>query len=138
MDMRPLFHARLPMPPCANNAYINVRGRGRVLSSLARAWKENARLHLLAEHAVDTSAWPVRLCAVLTFEAPDWECKNGNPRRTDLDGRLKLPIDAVAEAVLEGHDERIYELTSRKIQCRRPSCVVELWPAASHVLLPPG
>lgn len=133
--MTPLFVVRLPMPPSTNNAYVNLR-RGRALSSEAKRWKETAYILCLAAlKGRRTISEPDKLLAILTFEAPDWECKNGRHRKVDLDGKLKLPIDAVAEACLEGEDERIYQITSRKVRAPASACVVELWPMPESVIV---
>jgi len=45
----------------------------------------------------------------------DWNYKNGEPRRVDIDNRLKFLIDSVFKA-LDLDDKMIYEIYARKEQ----------------------
>jgi crossover junction endodeoxyribonuclease RusA len=78
----------LPLPPSANNLFINLRGGGRALAPKYRAWREAA----VATIAVTVGGARVAGPYALRIEA-------GRPdkRRRDLDGLLKGISDALVK-----------------------------------------
>ena len=97
------FQIVLPLPPGVNNQYVSV-GRRRVLSAPAKAFNRNVakliaaqrttgRLSTATERALADSLLGVYL--VYFFETP---------HRRDLDGGLKICLDALARTM--GFDDR--------------------------------
>jgi crossover junction endodeoxyribonuclease RusA len=115
----------LPLPPSVNNQYVTV-GRRRVLSAPARAFnsdvaksvealRASGQLQLDSERAlVDIS---LSLSLTFYFETP---------RKRDLDGGLKITLDALSRAL--GFDDRdVVDLhLAKKIDPLRPRVEVEL------------
>lgn len=90
------------MPPSLNNAYATVTIKGvprRVLSNVARSWKESATLIIRTQCRIAGFSIEPRQCfaLVITLQAP-------NMLQWDLDGKSKLLIDALCEAL--GIDDR--------------------------------
>lgn len=115
----------LPLPPGVNNQYVTV-GRRRVLSREAQAFKKDvaklidrARLDgtmtTQAEFALKDSV----LGCYLTFFFE-------SPRRRDLDGGLKIALDALASAI--GFDDRdVVDLhLTKRIDPLRPRLEVQV------------
>lgn len=115
----------LPLPPGVNNQYVTV-GRRRVLSKPARAFKQDVAKQIermrisgsltrRAEAAIIGSLLGVYL--TFYFETP---------RRRDLDGGLKIALDAMAAAI--GFDDRdVVDLhLSKQIDPLRPRLEVQL------------
>jgi crossover junction endodeoxyribonuclease RusA len=102
----------LPLPPGVNNQYVTV-GRRRVLSRAAKAFHKDAALVLRAcrEHPDTDEDWlaglrgqPLACDLLFYFETP---------YRRDLDGGLKIALDAVCTGL--GLDDRyIVNLTLAK------------------------
>lgn len=90
------------MPPTTNHAYVNVRGRGRILSSEARAFKDAASW--AAYKARKASGWNyvkgTRLSLSLTLHF-------ARAGKRDLSNRVKLIEDALAEAL--GFDDSLID-----------------------------
>lgn len=116
---------RLPLPPSVNNQYATV-GKRRVLNAEARAFKrdvgkiiERARLDgVIGEPAVQELEGSF-LGVYLTFFFE-------TPKRRDLDGGLKIALDAICNAL--GLDDRMVvdlHLTKR-IDPLHPRLEVEL------------
>lgn len=85
----------LPWPPSVNAAYRSVRmGRGvRVLLSRAgREFKDSAALELLAQRVPSFGAQ--RVSVAVSLFPPD-------RRRSDIDNRAKLLIDALMPSVID-------------------------------------
>ena len=115
----------LPLPPSVNNQYVTV-GRRRVLSAAARAFnndvakslealRASGRLPCESERALaDTS-----LSVALTYYFE-------TPRKRDLDGGLKITLDALSRAL--GFDDRdVVDLhLAKKIDPLHPRVEVEL------------
>lgn len=115
----------LPLPPGVNNQYVTV-GRRRVLSKEAKAFKRNVAKHvdqLRSRGVISPRAEVVLgeslLGAYLTFYFE-------TPRRRDLDGGLKIALDALASAI--GFDDRdIVDLhLTKQIDPLRPRLEVQL------------
>ncbi|HEX2282591.1 MAG TPA: RusA family crossover junction endodeoxyribonuclease [Thermomicrobiales bacterium] len=119
------FQIVLPLPPGVNNQYVSV-GRRRVLSASARtfnrdvakliaAQRTSGQLSPATEHALTSSLLGIYL--VYFFETP---------HRRDLDGGLKICLDALARTI--GFDDRaVVDLhLSKKIDPLRPRVEVEI------------
>ena len=119
------FQIVLPLPPGVNNQYVSV-GRRRVLSASAKtfnrdvakliaAQRSSGRLSTTTERALAEALLGVYL--VYFFETP---------HRRDLDGGLKICLDALARTI--GFDDRaVVDLhLSKKIDPLRPRVEVEI------------
>ena len=119
------FQIVLPLPPGVNNQYMSV-GRRRVLSAAAKTFnrdvakliaaeRTNGRLSTATERALADALLGVYL--VYFFETP---------HRRDLDGGLKICLDALARTI--GFDDRaVVDLhLSKKIDPLRPRVEVEI------------
>ncbi len=115
----------LPLPPGVNNQYLTV-GRRRVLSPAAKAFHrdaakavERARRSGAVAAGVETALGGSLLGVYLTFFFP-------TPYRRDLDGGLKIALDALGRAL--GFDDRaVVDLhLAKKIDPLRPRLEVEL------------
>ena len=119
----------LPLPPSVNNQYVTV-GRRRVLSRDAKAFRKDAGVvidRMLTEGTI-SEAWleslrgqPLACDLIFFFETPF---------KRDLDGGLKISLDAVCERL--GLDDRyVVSLTlAKQLDPLRPRVEIELGPAA--------
>lgn len=109
------------IPPSTNNAYVNS-SRGRVLSAVARAFK-------------DATGWQ----ALILARQLRWRYQQGHrigikidlyfkdDRRRDIDNCAKLVIDAIAQAL--GFDDCIVDdlhIRRRPPDKQNPRCVVKV------------
>ena len=115
----------LPLPPGVNNQYVSV-GKRRVLSAPAQSFKRDVA-KLLARARTDGSL------AVATERALRdallgvyLEFFFATPMRRDLDGGLKIALDALAEGI--GFDDRaVVDLhLTKRIDPLRPRLEVEI------------
>jgi len=119
------FQIVLPLPPGVNNQYVSV-GRRRVLSAPAKtfnrdvakliaAQRTSSQLSTATEQALSHSLLGIYL--VYFFQTP---------HRRDLDGGLKICLDALARTI--GFDDRaVVDLhLSKKIDPLRPRVEVEI------------
>lgn len=115
----------LPLPPGVNNQYVTV-GRRRVLSKPARTFKQDVakqieRLRISGElgRQAEAALAGSLLGVYLTFYFE-------TPRRRDLDGGLKIALDALATAI--GFDDRdVVDLhLTKQIDPLRPRLEVQL------------
>jgi crossover junction endodeoxyribonuclease RusA len=119
------FQIVLPLPPGVNNQYVSV-GRRRVLSAPAKtfnrdvakliaAQRSSGRLSTATERALADS--PLGVYLVYFFETP---------HRRDLDGGLKICLDALARTI--GFDDRavVDHHHSNRIDPLRPRVEVEI------------
>ena len=115
----------LPLPPGVNNQYVTV-GRRRVLSAPARAYKKDVDKAVAALRAQGAlrpdqdrlfAASLLGVYLVYYFETP---------MKRDLDGGLKITLDALASAI--GFDDRsIVDLhLSKRIDPLHPRVEVEI------------
>lgn len=115
----------LPLPPGVNNQYLTV-GRRRVLSKPAQTFNhdvakavERARRDGIVSPAVEAALREALLGVYLTFFFE-------TPMRRDLDGGLKIALDALARA-LAFDDRAVVDLhLSKRIDPLRPRLEVEL------------
>ncbi len=90
------------LPPTSNHAYgvaVNRKGKGFIyLTAEGKAWKAGAQLAVQAANSQPEGFWKDKqLCVSLTFF--------GKSALTyDIDGRVKLTLDAVADGL--GFDDR--------------------------------
>ena len=118
----------LPLPPGVNNQYVTV-GRRRVLSGEAKAFRKNTRVIItrLIEQGTIGEEWleelrgqPFACDLAFYFETPF---------KRDLDGGLKIALDALCDCL--GLDDRYaVSLTLQKrLDPLRPRVEIELGPA---------
>jgi crossover junction endodeoxyribonuclease RusA len=120
-----VFRIVLPLPPGVNNQYVTV-GRRRVLSAPARAFsrdvakliaalRSSGQLSTAVERSLANSLLGIYL--VYFFETP---------RKRDLDGGLKITLDALGRAL--GFDDRdVVDLhLSKRIDPLHPRVEVEI------------
>jgi crossover junction endodeoxyribonuclease RusA len=115
----------LPMPPGVNNQYVTV-GRRRVLSKPAQAFNrdvsttvDRARREGAVSPAIAAALRDALLGIYLTFYFE-------TPMRRDLDGGLKIALDALARA-LDFDDRAVVDLhLSKRIDPLRPRLEVEI------------
>jgi len=89
---------------------INHLSRSVRLTDQAALWKTRTIPFVKACRWPDE--WLLKL--TLVYESSKWLCKNGKLRRVDLDGFLKLTIDAMFSK-WGWDDSRLVEITSSKI-----------------------
>lgn len=115
----------LPLPPSVNNQYLTV-GRRRVLSKPAQAFNrdvakrvEHARRDGLVTPAIEAAFGDALLGVYLTFYFE-------TPMRRDLDGGLKIALDALCRAL--GLDDRaVVDLhLTKRIDPLHPRLEIEL------------
>ncbi|MDP9469399.1 MAG: RusA family crossover junction endodeoxyribonuclease [Chloroflexota bacterium] len=115
----------LPLPPGVNNQYVTV-GRRRVLSKPAQAFKrdtakeiDRARRDGVVTPAAEAALRDALLGVYLTFYFE-------TPMRRDLDGGLKIALDALCSAL--GLDDRaVVDLhLTKRIDPLRPRVEIEL------------
>ncbi len=115
----------LPLPPGVNNQYLTV-GRKRVLSAPAKAFHrdvvklvEGQRRAGVVTPAIERALGDALLGVYLTFFF-------ATPHKRDLDGGLKITLDALGRAL--GFDDRaVVDLhLTKKIDPLRPRLEVEI------------
>lgn len=109
----------LPMPPSLNNAYVNVRGRGRVKSAAFKAWITEAGWEIKLQwpplpkgKVIFTGPIPVKVD--IAFEKPK--------RRSDLDNRAKPLLDLLTAMYVWSDDSQAHDLRLRWADVK--GCVV--------------
>ncbi len=118
----------LPLPPSINNQYVTA-GRRRVLSKEAKAFHRDAGavLRSMLQDGSISEEWltsireqPLACDLVFYFETPF---------KRDLDGGLKIALDAVCE-ILGLDDRYVVSLTlEKRIDPLHPRLELELGPA---------
>lgn len=116
----------LPVPPSVNAQYVVVGKRKRVLSKVARAWKNDAtkRLNLLRDRSeispVEERALQKNLLGVyMTFYFT-------TPMRRDVDGGVKITLDTIA-TVLGFDDRNVVDMhLTKQIDPLNPRVEVEI------------
>ncbi|MFQ5612142.1 MAG: RusA family crossover junction endodeoxyribonuclease [Anaerolineae bacterium] len=115
----------LPLPPSINAQYTRV-GNRRVLSKEHRAFKKTvaSRIHRLRVDEVISDAFIAALQAGYIGFFMDFYFET--PLRRDLDGGLKITLDAVLEA-MGLNDNRVVDIhLLKRMDPRRPRVEVEL------------
>ncbi len=115
----------LPLPPGVNNQYVTV-GRRRVLSTTAQAFNRDvakivtrARTAGLITPGIEAAFKDTLLGVYLTFYFE-------TPNRRDLDGGLKIALDALCRA-LDLDDRAVVDLhLTKRIDPLHPHLEVEL------------
>ena len=115
----------LPLPPSVNNQYVTV-GRRRVLSAPARAFNSNVAKSVEALRASGQLSWESERALADTSLSVTLMYYFETPRKRDLDGGLKITLDALSRAL--GFDDRdVVDLhLAKKIDPLRPRVEVEL------------
>jgi crossover junction endodeoxyribonuclease RusA len=109
VEMTPSLSVRLPLPPSSNNCYVNVAGKGRVLTSEARNWQMAATA--LTRAALREQGPPPLPPLVISMFVyfPN--------RRRDVSNAIKLAEDAVCGALAINdryvHEIHVYRLLSK-------------------------
>lgn len=115
----------LPLPPSVNQQYATVNGR-RVLSATARRFRRDVAA--LMRTQASSPRWPTRWLATLPNQplACDLVFYFTTPFQRDLDGGLKIALDAVLEA-LDLDDRYVVALTlEKRIDPLKPRLELEL------------
>lgn len=115
----------LPLPPGVNNQYVTV-GKRRLLSKPARTFKNDVKKLLLRQRetnkitaAQERAIASSHLGVYLTFYFE-------TPMRRDLDGGLKIALDAMGDG-LDFDDRNVVDIhLIKKIDPSRPRLEVEL------------
>lgn len=113
--MKPIKATLDGLPPTTNHLYVNVPGKGRVLSAAARTYKAETlkalRLFYSRPHKLPLTPQYLAVEVVLYGQ---WLNKgDGLPKKTDADGRLKALLDCLSEWL--GVDDRwFFDVTVRK------------------------
>ena len=111
----------LPLPPGVNNQYATVNGR-RILSAEARRWRRVAEQQIGALEIDD----PFRLILRDGYLAVFFDFYFETPLKRDLDGGLKIALDAIC-AALDIDDRRVVDIhLVKRIDPLRPHVAVEL------------
>src|SRR4051812_40067226 len=115
----------LPLPPSVNNQYVTV-GRRRVLSAAARAFNSDAAKSVEALRANGRLPWETERALADTSLSVALTYYFETPRKRDLDGGLKITLDALSRAL--GFDDRdIVDLhLTKKIDPLHPRVEVEV------------
>ncbi len=104
----PTLQLTTSLPPGINTQYATVDGR-RILSEVARKWKKEVakQVELLEDKEILTEKVKRELqqCYLSFF----LEFFFTSPHRRDLDGGLKIALDAICEA-LEVNDNRVVDI----------------------------
>jgi Holliday junction resolvase RusA-like endonuclease len=79
----------LPMPPTTNNLFLNVRGRGRIVSPDYQSWKESVMPHL--ESLTPIEEYPVSITLTIVW-GKGWRSNS------DVANREKATTDALVAA----------------------------------------
>lgn len=109
------FTVDLPVPPPANNAFLNVRGRGRVLSPKYRAWRQEAVVSIFAQvPAALRIGGPVVVYIALPIKM-----------RGDVDGRIKGLLDALVDSRRIDDDRHVISVTASKTH-DKPTALVRV------------
>jgi crossover junction endodeoxyribonuclease RusA len=137
----PTLRLSLPLPPSVNQQYATVNGR-RVLSAPSRRFRRDVSAYMRTQAA--GPRWPGRWLSTLPGQplVCDLAFYFTTPFQRDLDGGLKIALDAVLEA-LELDDRYIVALTlEKRIDPLHPRLELELGVASDwqfdqqYVILP--
>ncbi len=121
----PSLQLSLTLPPSINSQYSTVNGR-RVLSQEARKWKREVerKIELLENEGVLTERTKTSFARCYLSVFLDFYFTS--PHKRDLDGGLKITLDAICEA-LELNDNRVVDIhLIKKIDPLHPRLEVSL------------
>jgi crossover junction endodeoxyribonuclease RusA len=104
----PIVYLELPLPPGINTQYATVEGK-RVLSETARKWKRQVERYIGLLEEQNTITDEVLSTLGRQHLSVFMEFFFSSPHRRDLDGGLKIALDAVCEA-LNLNDNRVVEI----------------------------
>jgi len=103
----------LPLPPSANNMFVNLRGGGRAKSKAYKAWRDEARYHVLvAWRAAGKPQWPKRepmqISIRLGLQGRNRDASNCIKAIEDvLVAELPIPDDCYNDRLVIERDETI-------------------------------
>lgn len=119
------FRVVLPLPPGVNNQYVSV-GRRRVLSASARTFNRNVAKSIAALRTSGQLASSTEHAFAGSLLGIYLEYYFETPHRRDLDGGLKITLDALGREL--GFDDRaVVDLhLSKKIDPLHPRVEVEV------------
>ena len=104
----PILNITLPLPPGINSQYATVEGR-RVLSESARKWKCQVKQKIEALETSEVLSESLIAELKRSYLSVFMEFYFPTPHRRDLDGGLKIALDALSES-LGLNDNRVVEI----------------------------
>ncbi len=126
MTLEPVsLRLTLPLPPGVNNQYVTV-GNRRALSKTARAFKQEVKALLLRHREKNRITTAQERALASSYIGVYLTFYFETPMRRDLDGGLKIALDAMASGL--GFDDRkVVDIhLTKRIDPLRPRLEVEL------------
>ena len=118
--VRGAIHAEIPgLPVSLWRAYRNRKGGGKCLSAEARAWRDEAALHLARYRPKRPISGRVRLEITLT---------SPGARRWDVENRVKVLSDLLTRMAFWGDDSQVWELVVTRKEGRPERTEVTIAP----------
>ena len=119
------FQIVLPLPPGVNNQYVTV-GRRRVLSATAKTFNRDVGKLIAAQRTSGQLSTAIQQALAGSLLGVYLVYFFQTPHRRDLDGGLKICLDALARTI--GFDDRaVVDLhLSKKIDPLRPRVEVDI------------
>lgn len=115
----------LPMPPGVNNQYVTA-GKRRVLSKPARSFKNEVKALLLRHRERNRITAAQERAIASSYIGVYMTFFFETPMRRDLDGGLKIALDAIASG-LDFDDRKVVDIhLTKRIDPLRPRLEVEL------------
>ena len=109
----------IPYPPSTNTLFRNVPGRGRVKTARYKTWMRAAKNEIMAQRA-GLGPFPIACPVDFTLEI------SLERKGSDLDNRLKAPIDALVAAGILQDDKFIARLSAAWSNMPKSMARVEL------------
>ena len=113
----------LSYPTRINALYANAPGGGRTLTTQGRAWKQQALLDIQAQlgrrvwleyQRTDLATRLFTVTLTLYHHHHRINPKTGRPRLHDIDGPIKITLDALEDAGLYHNDTQVFALHVHK------------------------
>ena len=104
----PVLNLTLPLPPSINSQYATVEGK-RILSEAARKWKRHVNHHIESLEQKEILTEALLEAFSRSYLSVFMEFYFSTPHRRDLDGGLKIALDALCES-LNVNDNRVVEI----------------------------
>lgn len=121
------------LPPTTNHLYVNVPGKGRVLSSAGKAYKKDTLKALGLFYSRGLSLpLPAQYLRLEVWLYGDWHTKAGDPRKADASNRIK-GLEDVISAWLGVDDRWFWSVTVHKVQSDREETEVTVTPMPETV-----
>jgi len=116
----------LPLPPSINEQYYTDTKGNRRLAPVALRYKADVQKALLKLKQQEVLSAPLLKRMGSCYLALYFECYFPTPLQRDLDGGLKIMLDAICRA-LGANDNRVVELhLSKRIRPQDPHVYVEI------------